>query len=304
MTLLKYCCETVNVWLHLRLAGTYSIIFCQMRRHCAIYSSKTVTYIFIALYRQSKHNTTYYVVDRCPMNQHDLHVHNLTRQSCEAGQDSCDLPINDTLAGVNSQSVLINTSHMAKKVQETFDDDPELAGVIIIDEGDAQLLGMISRRRFMEMYSKPFRKELHNKKPLKLLVKYEFDSPLCLQESDNIDQAVRVALSRPHDQRYEPIVVQTVNGGLKLINMQVLLLELAKVYERQTIELQGTISRVKQLEGIIAICCYCKKIRNDTNSWDQLETYISSHSEALFSHGICPECYQQQIEELKKCKSV
>jgi hypothetical protein len=193
---------------------------------------------------------------------------------------------------------------MVKKVEETFDDDPELAGVIIIDENDAQLLGMISRKRFMEMYSKPFRKELHNKKPLKLLVKYEFDSPLCLHESDNIDQAVRIALLRPQGQMYEPVVVHTVNGGLKLIDMQAMLLELAKVYERQSIELQETLSRVKQLEGIIAICSYCKKIRNDSNSWDQLETYISSHSEALFSHGICPECYQQQMEELKKSKSV
>jgi hypothetical protein len=238
------------------------------------------------------------------MKQYDLHTHNLNRQSPEAVQGGCDQSFTDTLAGVDSQSVLINTSHMAKKVEETFDEDPELSGVIIMDEDDAQLLGMISRRRFMEMYSKPFRKELHNKKPLKLLVKYDFDSPLCFDETDNIDHVVRIALSRPHDQMYEPIVVHTLNGGLKLIDMQVLLLELAKVYERQSIELQGTLSRVKQLEGIIAICSYCKKIRNDTNSWDQIETYISSHSEALFSHGICPECYQQQLNELKKLKLV
>ena len=234
------------------------------------------------------------------MKQSDFHAHNVTCHSPEAGQDSSDQPYHDTLAGVDSQSVLINTSHMAKKVEETFDDNPELAGVIIVDEDDGALLGMISRRRFMEMYSKPFRKELHNKKPLKLLVKYDFDSHLCFGESDTIDHAVRVALSRPHDQMYEPIVVQTVNGGLKLIDMQVLLLELAKVYERQSIELQGTLSRVKQLEGIIAICSYCKKIRNDTNSWDQMETYISSHSEALFSHSICPECFKQQMDELNK----
>jgi hypothetical protein len=238
------------------------------------------------------------------MKQYDSHDHNLTRQSPEAGQDCCGEPFNATLAGVASQSVLINTSHMAQKVEETFDDNPELAGVIIIDEDDGTLLGMISRRRFMEMYSKPFRKELHNKKPLKLLVKYDFDSPLCFDETDSIDQVVRVALSRLHEQMYEPIVVHAVNGGLNLIDMQVLLLEMAKVYERQSIELQGILSRVKQLEGIIAICSYCKKIRNDTNSWDQIETYISSHSEALFSHGICPECYQQQMDELKKSKLV
>ena len=229
------------------------------------------------------------------MKRYDLHTHNVTRRNPEAGKISCAQPSNDTLADVDSQSVLINTSHMAKKVEETFDDNPELAGVIIVDEDDGTLLGMISRRRFMEMYSKPFRKELHNKKPLKLLVKYDFDSPLCFGETDTIDHVVRVALSRPHDQMYEPIVVHSVSCGLKLIDMQVLLLELAKVYERQSIALQETLSRVKQLEGIIAICSYCKKIRTDTNSWDQMETYISSHSEALFSHGICPECFKQQM---------
>jgi len=238
------------------------------------------------------------------MEQSDINTRNTTRSNPEAWQEGCSKHIINTLAVVDSQSVLISTNHMAKEVEETFDDDPELAGVIIVDEDDGTLLGMISRRRFMEMYSKPFRKELHNKKPLKLLVKYDFDSPLCFDETDNIDHVVRIALSRLHEQMYEPIVVHTVNGGLKLIDMQVLLLELAKVYQHQSIELQGTLSRVKQLEGIIAICSYCKKIRNDTNSWDQIETYISSHSEALFSHGICPECYQQQMDELKKSKSV
>jgi len=219
------------------------------------------------------------------MKKSDLHSATITK-------------LNNTLADVDSQSVIIHTGHMAKRVEEIFDDDPELAGVIIIDEDDEQLLGMISRKRFMELYSKPFRKELHNKKPLKLLVKYEFDSPLCLQESGDIDHAVRTALARPHDQMYEPIVVHTNNGWLKLIDMQVLLLELARVYEHQNEKLQETLSRVKQLEGIISICSYCKKIRNDANSWEQMETYISNHSEALFSHGMCPECYEKQMDEL------
>jgi hypothetical protein len=210
----------------------------------------------------------------------------------------------NTLASVPFQCELIDTSHMAKRVEDTFEKNQELTGVMIIDDDDGQLLGMISRKRFMEMYSKPFRKELHNKKPLKLLIKYDFDSPLCLQETDDIDQAVRTALSRPHEEMYEPIVVHTRDGGLKLIDMQVLLLELAQVYERQSMELRETLSRVKQLEGIISICMYCKKIRNDTQSWDQMEVYISNHSEALFSHGICPECYQEQLKELQKLADV
>lgn len=61
-------------------------------------------------------------------------------------------------------------------------------------------------------------------------------------------------------------------------------------------ELEASLARVKQLEGIIPICMYCKKIRDDQNSWNQLEKYISDHSEALFSHGICPECLEERYK--------
>lgn len=58
--------------------------------------------------------------------------------------------------------------------------------------------------------------------------------------------------------------------------------------------LEVALARVKQLEGIIPICMFCKKIRDDQQSWHQLETYISDHSEAMFSHGICPHCSEEQ----------
>lgn len=67
--------------------------------------------------------------------------------------------------------------------------------------------------------------------------------------------------------------------------------------ERLILELQAALAKVKQLEGIIPICSYCKKIRDDKESWQQMESYISDHSEALFSHGICPECYIRVTNE-------
>lgn len=68
-------------------------------------------------------------------------------------------------------------------------------------------------------------------------------------------------------------------------------------------DLRQALDRVKQLEGIIPICSYCKKIRDDHNVWNQLEKYISTHSEALFSHGICPECAAEQMKLLKSMKN-
>lgn len=61
-------------------------------------------------------------------------------------------------------------------------------------------------------------------------------------------------------------------------------------------------ARVKHLEGIIPICSYCKKIRDDQASWQQMEKYISDHSEAMFSHSICPDCYQKTKADLAKMK--
>jgi PAS domain S-box-containing protein len=68
-------------------------------------------------------------------------------------------------------------------------------------------------------------------------------------------------------------------------------------------ELETVLAKVKQLEGILPICMYCKKIRKDTRSWQQLETYISEHSEALFSHSVCPECEGHQRREYDAMKS-
>lgn len=55
-------------------------------------------------------------------------------------------------------------------------------------------------------------------------------------------------------------------------------------------ELQKAFARIKVLSGFIPICASCKKIRDDRGYWNQLEAYIQSHSEAQFSHGICPDC--------------
>jgi PAS domain S-box-containing protein len=62
-------------------------------------------------------------------------------------------------------------------------------------------------------------------------------------------------------------------------------------------QMEAALAKVKQLEGIIPICMYCKKIRDDKESWQQLESYITQHSEALFSHGICPDCFQKVYNE-------
>ena len=68
-------------------------------------------------------------------------------------------------------------------------------------------------------------------------------------------------------------------------------------HKRLVDELQKAMSEVKQLSGILPICASCKSIRNDEGYWTQLESYIRDHSEAQFSHGICPECTKKLYPE-------
>lgn len=65
-------------------------------------------------------------------------------------------------------------------------------------------------------------------------------------------------------------------------------------------ELQSALARVKELSGLLPICMTCKKIRDDRGYWNQLESYISNHSQALFSHSFCPECAQAEMKKLLK----
>ena len=67
----------------------------------------------------------------------------------------------------------------------------------------------------------------------------------------------------------------------------------------QKAALVETLGRVKRLEGLLSICMNCKKIRTESNSWDQLEKYISKHSDVLFSHGICPDCLAKELKKLE-----
>ena len=68
----------------------------------------------------------------------------------------------------------------------------------------------------------------------------------------------------------------------------------------RTQELQTALDTIKTLHGIIPICASCKKIRDDQGSWNQLETYISQHTDADFSHGICPECARKLYPDLHR----
>jgi DNA-binding response OmpR family regulator len=63
-------------------------------------------------------------------------------------------------------------------------------------------------------------------------------------------------------------------------------------------ELEVALGEVKRLQGLLPICSYCKKVRNETNYWQQVESYLSSHTEVQLTHGVCPDCYDRIMKEL------
>lgn len=81
-------------------------------------------------------------------------------------------------------------------------------------------------------------------------------------------------------------------------------LETLQIRLRVAERILGLQEEVRQLEGLLSICAYCKRIRDEKESWVRVEEYIESRSDATFTHGICPECrdtiVQPQIERLKK----
>ena len=91
-----------------------------------------------------------------------------------------------------------------------------------------------------------------------------------------------------------------IGVGERVIELQTALADRVK-------KLEEALVKIRTLQGLLPICSYCKKIRNDQDYWEQIETYVADHSQAEFTHGICPDCLEKhikgQMEALKKMKA-
>ena len=70
--------------------------------------------------------------------------------------------------------------------------------------------------------------------------------------------------------------------------------------EKLIVELQTALSEIKTLRGLLPICMNCHKIKTEQGAWNKLETYIAKHSDAEFTHGICPDCFKKHMGEIEK----
>jgi PAS domain S-box-containing protein len=70
----------------------------------------------------------------------------------------------------------------------------------------------------------------------------------------------------------------------------------AEEREQLVLQLQVALAEVRSLQAILPICSYCKRVRDDENYWQSVEAYISEHTDTRFSHGICPSCFEREVE--------
>jgi sigma-B regulation protein RsbU (phosphoserine phosphatase) len=83
-----------------------------------------------------------------------------------------------------------------------------------------------------------------------------------------------------------------VQVGIRVLTLQERLAD-------RVAELEEALSRVKRLQGLLPICSYCKRIRGDDQYWQSVDAYIAEHSDAEFSHGICPPCFEKAEKEIE-----
>ena len=93
-------------------------------------------------------------------------------------------------------------------------------------------------------------------------------------------------LCKPFDRRELQARIQV---GKRVLDLQLNLADRVRALEE-------SIEREKHLQGLLPICSYCKKIRDDQNYWQQVERYVETRADVAFSHSICPDCYETKVK--------
>jgi len=121
------------------------------------------------------------------------------------------------------------------------------------------------------------------------IIRKRFDIPVVfLTAHSDIDTFEKAKITEPFGYLLKPFEDRQL----------CLAIETTLYKNRMEKERKKLLEEIKVLRGLLPICSHCKKIRNDTGYWEQIEDYIRNHSEAVFSHGICPDCLKKFYSDL------
>jgi len=91
---------------------------------------------------------------------------------------------------------------------------------------------------------------------------------------------------------FDPVELQArVRVGERMVRLQ-------RSLAARVTEVEAALAHVQRLQGLLPICSYCKKVRNEANYWEQVESYLGAHSDLDFTHSICPQCTEKMIKEI------
>ena len=169
-------------------------------------------------------------------------------------------------------------AHEGNQAWRTLQADPEISMAIL----DWEMPGIEGPELCRRIRQDPGRAHLH----LLLLTSRDSHADLVA----GLDAGADDYLVKPFD--HDELRAR-IHVGMRVLGLQ------SRLKDRVA-ELQDALSKVNQLQRLLPICSYCKKVRPDRDYWEQVEEYVSHHTGVQFSHGICPTCYDAAIAAIEK----
>jgi CheY-like chemotaxis protein len=208
-------------------------------------------------------------------------------------------PPEPNLVGLVQKAYAVPPHLPVIKVKEFLQAGNPIYSVIVVE--NKKPIGLVMNIHLDRMLSHRFGFSLYRDKPIRQLMDSE---PVIIEGKQSIEEAANLAMSRNVERLYDHLIVTTNGTLIGTVSVRRILQTLSRLMKNRTVKLerayrnlQDAHYRIKTLSGMLPICSHCKKIRDDRGYWNQLEEYISEHSQAEFSHGICPECVKKHYPD-------